>query len=104
MRIKEEVLKAWQKQFTNLLKPAGTKLRANYANDSGTYDEALSRPISMEEVQCAIAQLQEDKVPGPDNMCPSVVKNDMMYQDLHDEEFLGVNRNAPIAAMLADMC
>ena len=54
VRNTEEVLKAWQKQFTNLLKPVGTKLRANYANDSGTYDEALSRPISMDEVQCAI--------------------------------------------------
>ena len=37
----------------------------------------------MEEVQSAIVQLQEDKAPGLDNICPSVVKEDKMYQYLH---------------------
>ena len=52
--------------LANVLKPADTKPRVNFANDSGTYDEALNWPISLEKVQCAIAQLHEDKAPGPD--------------------------------------
>ena len=37
----------------------------------------------MEKVQCAIAQLHEDKAPGPDSICPSVIKDDRMCQYLH---------------------
>ena len=70
----------WQRYFTHLLKPVVTKLRVNYANDNGTYDEPLSRLLSMD--QSGIAQLYEDKAPGPNNMYPSVVKDDTMYQDL----------------------
>ena len=80
---KEEVLKVWQRHFTNVLKPADTKPRGNYDTDSSTYDEALNRPISLEEVQSAITQLQEDKAPGPDSICPSVRKDDRMCQYLH---------------------
>ena len=79
----EEVLKVWQRHFTNVLKPVDTKPRVNYDTDSSSYDEALNRPISLEEVQSAIAQLQEDKVPGLDSICPSVIKDNRMCKYLH---------------------
>ena len=69
--------------YLNVLKPADTKPRGNYDTDSSTYDEALNRPISLEEVQSAITQLQEDKAPGPYSICPSVIKDDRMCQYFH---------------------
>lgn len=34
------------------------------------------RPIELEEVQFIKAQLHENKAPGPDNICPSIIKDD----------------------------
>ena len=39
-------------------------------------DEVLNIPIELEEVYQAIAQLVENKAPGPDNICPSIIKDD----------------------------
>jgi len=56
-----------------------TNPRINHANDSDTYEEALNQPISMEEVQSAIAQLQQDKALGPASICHSVFVTELSY-------------------------
>ena len=89
----QESLTTWRAHFNALLNPPKTVESV----DSGPYslntltndhspptdDDTLNRPIEMEEVQLAIAQLQDNKSPGPDHICPSIIKDDIVLRYLH---------------------
>ena len=83
----EESLRVWRAHFDSLLNPPKTTdsqprcINTEYT--PSTDDDTLNRPIEMEEVQLAIAQLQENKSPGPDYICPSIIKDGIVLQYLH---------------------
>ena len=89
----EESLRIWRAHFNTLLNPRETvhsvdsepccinTLAADYSPP--TNDDTLNRPIEMEEVQLAVAQLQEYKSPGPDHICPSIIKDNIVLVYLH---------------------
>ena len=72
----EETIMTWRNHFDTLLNPNSTESSCTQSWDncpSIDDDDALNRPIELEEVQQAIAQLQENKAPGPYNICPSII-------------------------------
>ena len=77
----------WRKHFESLLNPHDTEFCNLGSQSSNSYtpfdDEVLNRPIDLEEVYQAIAQLEENKAPGPDYICPSIIKDDKVTQYLH---------------------
>ena len=83
----EETMMTWRKHFESLLNPHDTEFSNLGSQSSNSYtpfdDEVLNRPIDLEEVYQAIAQLEENKAPGPDYICPSIIKDDKVTQYLH---------------------
>ena len=82
----EGTIITWRNHFDTLLNPNSTDPSSMGAqscdNCPSTDNDALNRPIKLEE-QLAIAQLQENKAPGPDNICPSIIINDRVLRYLH---------------------
>ena len=77
----------WRNHFDTLLNPNSTEssntATQSWDNCPSIDDDALNRRTELEEVQQAIAQLQENKAPGPDNICPCIIKDDRVVQYLH---------------------
>ena len=71
----EETITTWRNHFDTLLNPNSCTATQSWDNCPSIDDDALNRPIELEEVQQAIAQLQENKTPGPDNIFPSIIKD-----------------------------
>ena len=82
----DKTLVTWRNHFDTLLNLNSTE--SSYTatqpgdNSPAIHDDALNRPTEL-EVQLAIAQLQENKAPGPDNICPSIIKDDRVLRYLH---------------------
>ena len=77
----------WRNHFDTLLNPNSTESSCtatqSWDNCPSIDDDALNRPIELEEVQQAIAQQQENKAPEPDNICPSIIKDNGVVRYLH---------------------
>ena len=82
----DETLMTWRNHFDTLLNLNSTEssYTATHSGDNcpTIHDDALNRPIEL-EVQLAIAQQQENKAPGPDNISPSIIKDDRVLWYLH---------------------
>ena len=81
-----ETLMTWRNHFDTLLNLNSTEscYTATQPGDNcpALHDDALNRPIEL-EVQLVIAQLQENEAPAPDNICPSILKDDRVLRYLH---------------------
>ena len=77
----------WRNHFDTLLNPNSTESSCtatqSWDNCPSIDDDALNRPIELEKVQQAIAQQQENKAPEPDNICPSIIKDNRVVRYLH---------------------
>ena len=83
----DEPIMTWRNHFDTYLNLNSTEssYTATQPGDNcpAIHDDALNRQIELEEVQLAIAQLQENKAPRPDNICPSIIEDDSVLRYLH---------------------
>ena len=83
----DKTIMTWRNHFYTLLNLNSIESSdtASQPKDNGhaIHDDALNRPIELEEVKVAIAQLQENKAPRPDNICPSIIEDDSVLRYLH---------------------
>ena len=86
-----ESIEVWVNHFKTILNPSQTgqglgelSREGNPATSNSNYigHEILSNPITFEEVEEAINSLNENKSPGQDRICPSVLKDNKIIQYL----------------------
>ena len=84
---KYETSQAWLDHFRktfNPLRNCADQTDPHCTSDSTIDDYVLNGPITLEEVETAIAHLEDGKAPGLDGICPSLLKNGKITRYLHN--------------------
>ena len=70
----QETVQAWLHHFREISNPStreDTRTEAHCTANNTRDDYILNTPITFEEAELAVAQLEESKAPGLDRICPS---------------------------------
>ena len=80
-------MQAWLEHFKEIFNPINREEPCtetlNTPNNTRE-DNILNLPITFEEVQSAVGQLDDSKAPGLDRLCPSLLKNSRIIQYLRN--------------------
>ena len=83
----QETMQAWRhnfRQIFNSLTGDEAHTEIHYTSEYTRDYYILNTPITFEEVESAVVQLEENKAPSLDKICPSILKNSRITHYLHN--------------------